>query len=267
MPTPPSAMARPGASPFGSTSAPPACASRAVRRLAPTLVEQRDRRHVERQLQRAAHRHRALERQIEILRRIGAVADRAVLDQRFGMRDAVLEGEPVDERLQRRAGRAQRLGHVDLAGAALVEIIGRRDARQHLAGRIVDREDRDRDDRGRARAPARAPGLRGSSASGASMVSRWILLRRRRRDGLIGGMRRERRHRPARRPAPASSLAQRDLVGRHAARPRRCGRARGRAPLRAAAAERSGRRSSGDCGSATSSAASASDSRRGSLPK
>ena len=36
MPTPPSAMASPGTSPFGSTSAPPACASRAVKRLAPT---------------------------------------------------------------------------------------------------------------------------------------------------------------------------------------------------------------------------------------
>ncbi len=30
-------MARPGASPFGSTSEPPACDSRAVKRLAPTL--------------------------------------------------------------------------------------------------------------------------------------------------------------------------------------------------------------------------------------
>ncbi len=36
MPSPPSAIARPGASPFGSTSDAPACEIRALRRLAPT---------------------------------------------------------------------------------------------------------------------------------------------------------------------------------------------------------------------------------------
>ena len=36
MPRPPSAMARPGASPFGSTSVAPACDMRAFNRLAPT---------------------------------------------------------------------------------------------------------------------------------------------------------------------------------------------------------------------------------------
>ena len=36
-PTPPSPIANPGTSPFGSTSAPPACSSRAVKRLAPIL--------------------------------------------------------------------------------------------------------------------------------------------------------------------------------------------------------------------------------------
>ena len=67
-------------------------------------VEQRDRGNVERHLQRAACRHRALERQIEIFRCIGAVAHRTILDQRFRMGDTVLEGEPIDEGLQRRAG-------------------------------------------------------------------------------------------------------------------------------------------------------------------
>ena len=57
------------------------------------------------------------------------------------MQQAVLEAHAVDERLQGRAGRAQRLRHVDLAGAARIEIIGRGDARAHLARRIVDRED------------------------------------------------------------------------------------------------------------------------------
>ena len=38
------------------------------------LIEHRERRQVERHLQRAAHRHRALKGEIEILRRVGAVA-------------------------------------------------------------------------------------------------------------------------------------------------------------------------------------------------
>ena len=109
------------------------------------LVEHGDRRHVQRQLQGAAHRHRALEGEIEILRRIAAEADGTILDQRLGMDEAVLEAEPVDERLERRARRAHRRRHVDLAGAARVEIVGRGDAREHLAGRMIDGEDRDRD--------------------------------------------------------------------------------------------------------------------------
>ena len=46
---------------------------------------------------------------------------------------------------ERRAGRAHRLRHVDLAGAALVEIVGAGDAREHFAGRMIDRHDGDRD--------------------------------------------------------------------------------------------------------------------------
>ena len=207
MPRPPSAMARPGASPFGSTSVPPACAMRAFKPAGADAVEQRDRRHVERHLQRAARRHRALERQVEILRRIAAIAHRPVLDQRFGMRDAVLEGEPVDERLQRRAGRAQRVGHVDLAGAALVEIVRRRRPAPALRRwHCPPRGSRPRD---RARAPRARSRARSSRffCKPASMVSRWTLRLRQRRDRLIGGMRRQRRHRPARARQRASSLA------------------------------------------------------------
>ena len=239
---------------------------RALSRLGADAVEQRHRRHVERLLQRAAHRHRALEGQIEILRRIGAEAHRAVLDQRFRMRDAVLEGEPVDERLQRRAGRAQRVGHVDLAGAALVEIIGRRrPAPAPRRWRCRRRGSRPTGWR-RARAPARAPGLRGFFCNAASMVSRWTLLLRQR-------LRPPDRRRAARAPASAAVRPRRSPAWR--TRPRRPGSSpalamrsstRSRA-ARAALAERSGRRASGDCGSATSSAASPSESFFGSLPK
>jgi len=109
----------------------------------------------------------------------------------------VLEGEPVDEGLQGRAGRAHRLCHVDLTGATLVEIVGTGDARQHFAGRMVDRHDGDRDvgaERVRALAcevferllRVRVDGERDHRAAGCGG------------NGLIGGVRRERRHRPSR---------------------------------------------------------------------
>ena len=157
------------------------------------FVEHRDGRNVERHLQRAAHRHRALEGQIEILRHIAAVARRPVVDQRFRMRQPVLEGHAVDERLERRAGRAQRLRHVDLAGAALVEIIGRADARAHFAALIVDRDDGDRNLRAeRMRALARklfqSPlqiGVDGEPVHALVRLGG---------DHLLGGMRRQHRH-------------------------------------------------------------------------
>ena len=109
------------------------------------LIEHGQRRHVERMLQRLADRDRALEGEIEILRRIGAVAHRPVVDQRLRVDEAVLEAQSIDERLERRAGRTQRLRHVDLAGAALVEIVGRADMGRDFAGRIVDDKDSERD--------------------------------------------------------------------------------------------------------------------------
>src|SRR6516225_6541306 len=115
-------MASPGTSPAGNTNDPPACSSRAAKRL--------------------AHRHRALEIEIEILRRVAAEADGTILDQRIGVNEAVLEAEPIDERFEGRAGRAQRRSHVDLSGAPRVEIVSRGDACEHLAGRMIDGEDR-----------------------------------------------------------------------------------------------------------------------------
>ena len=56
--------------------------------------------------ERLADRHGAVEVLVEVLRRVGAEARRAILDQRLGMGEARLEGEAVDERLQRRARRA-----------------------------------------------------------------------------------------------------------------------------------------------------------------
>ena len=53
-----------------------------------------------------------------------------------------LEGEAVDERLQRRARRAHGARHVDGAEAVLVEIARRADVRDHLAGAVVDGDQR-----------------------------------------------------------------------------------------------------------------------------
>jgi hypothetical protein len=58
------------------------------------------------------------------------------------MNEAVLEAEPVDERLEGRAWRPHRRCHIDLAGAPRVEIVRRGDAREYLAGRMLDGEDR-----------------------------------------------------------------------------------------------------------------------------
>ncbi len=86
-------------------------------------------------------RHRALIGEVEILRRIKPIARRAVIQNAFGMGDATLEGQSIDERLQRRARRTHGLRHVDGAGAILREIIGGADMREHRARRIVDDED------------------------------------------------------------------------------------------------------------------------------
>ena len=61
MPTPPSPIARPGTSPFGSTQRAAGLRQARGEPARADRVEHGNRRHVERQLQRLAHRHRALE--------------------------------------------------------------------------------------------------------------------------------------------------------------------------------------------------------------
>ncbi len=70
------------------------------------------------------------------------------------MGEPLLEGERVNERLQRRARRARRARHVDRAAARRVEIIGGADARAHLAAGIVDDDDRRRKPRPKAASTA-----------------------------------------------------------------------------------------------------------------
>ena len=98
-------------------------------------------RDVERLGERVADRYGAVEVLVEVLRRVAAEAHGAILDERFGMRQARLEGEAVDKGLQRGAGRAHGVDHVDGAEAGVVEIAGRADVGDHLAGGVVDGED------------------------------------------------------------------------------------------------------------------------------
>ena len=98
---------------------------------------------VERHLKGVADRHVALELGVEIARTVAAEACRPILDDRLLSDHALFEGEAVDERLQRRAGRADRPGHVDRSGAARVEKIGRTDLADDLAGARVGHHQRD----------------------------------------------------------------------------------------------------------------------------
>ncbi len=101
-----------------------------------------DRRQVERHLQRLARGHIALVAEIEILRRVGAIAHRPVEQHCLGMGEALLECKRINEGLQRRAGRARRPRHVDCAVARGVGVIGGADPGANLAGRVVDGDDR-----------------------------------------------------------------------------------------------------------------------------
>jgi hypothetical protein len=108
----------------------------------------------------------------------------------------LLEPEPIDERLECRAGGTQRVRHIDLAGPLVVEITGGADAGQHLPGRMIYGEDRDRDVRPERAGPlpreifqACLPGrVDGEVDQGPA---------RQGRNRIIGGVRSERRHRHA----------------------------------------------------------------------
>ena len=143
MPTPPRPTARPGADWSGSTGVIAARFMRAIEPRRPDRVEDDDRRHVQRLGQRLADGDGAAMEPVEILRRIGAEAGRPVVDQAFGMGEPVLEGEAVDERLQRRARRAERPRHVDMSGAVILEQAGRSDRGENVAAAVIGDDDGD----------------------------------------------------------------------------------------------------------------------------
>jgi hypothetical protein len=108
--------------------------------------------------------------------------------------DAVLETESVDEGFQRRARRAHGIGHVDLAGALILEVAGGADPGEHLAARVIDGENRDRDV-GPERPSAFARECLEARLPRAVYGQADQRPARRRRHRLIGGMGGEHRHR------------------------------------------------------------------------
>ena len=223
-----------------------------------------DRRQVERHLQRLARCHRALVAEIEILRRVSAIAHGTVEQPRLGMRETLFERQRIDEGFQRRARRARRARHVDRAVARRIVVVGGADAGANFAGRIVDDDDRPRQFRA-SRATLSFANISSFACKRASIESLMTLGSSVSGDRFLGRMRGERRKGEAR-------LRHRLALGR-------CGvgiadhAPRGDTVEHAVAsrARNLGRairpRASGDCGSATRSAASAMVSRSGSLPK
>ena len=103
-------------------------------------VEQIDRRHVERQAQGIAGRHRPVEARIEIDRPVVAEGLRSIDEQAFRMDQAVVHRECVEKRFQGRARRSRRAHHVDMAQALLLREGQRADIGLGFERAIVDHQ-------------------------------------------------------------------------------------------------------------------------------
>ncbi len=78
---------------------------------------------VQRQLQRLAHADRATELAVEILRTVAVEIGRFVVDQGFGMGEAFVKGEAVNQRLSGSNRASEGRGHVDKT-LPLVGVVG-----------------------------------------------------------------------------------------------------------------------------------------------
>jgi len=105
----------------------------------PDPVEHGHRRHVERHAQGFRRRHRTLERTFEVARRIIAERHRLVFHAARGMKDKIVEGEAVDERLECGAGRARAHRQIDLPRSP--PIIRAADIGEHIARPVFDDDD------------------------------------------------------------------------------------------------------------------------------
>ena len=221
-PTPPRPIARPGGSSGGSSGVDADLAEAGGQPRRADGVEQAHGRHVERQLQRLPDADVALVAHVEIARPVAGEIGRPVLDQRLLRDQALLHGEAVDERLQRRARRADGPGHVDPAGAAGIEEIGRADLAEDLAGLGVGQHHGDR--QLRAELLGGLPGDRLQPFLDAPADGQLVdVLGRRVLQRGAGGMRRQAPAAPGAMPATSSAgravgLALVDQAGAHHAR-------------------------------------------------
>ena len=72
-------------------------------------------RDVQRLLQRFTRANRAAILAVKILRAVAGEIARPIFEQRLGMGQPFVKGQPIDQRFERGAGAAQGLGHVDKA--------------------------------------------------------------------------------------------------------------------------------------------------------
>ena len=99
-------------------------------------------RHVQARAQRRARADPAFEVAVVVLRQVqaarGGELRRRIVEERGGRDEPLLEGELVDEGLQRRAGLAAGENAVDLRRAR--QVAGRADPGENLAARVVEHE-------------------------------------------------------------------------------------------------------------------------------
>ena len=93
-------------------------------------------------LQSLAHPNVTPELPVEILRAIAVEIAGPVGDHRLGMDHARAEPQTIDQRFQRRSGRAYGLGQVDKTGPPIGLIPGGANARDDLACLMVSSDDR-----------------------------------------------------------------------------------------------------------------------------
>ena len=87
-----------------------------------------------------AGEHGAEEPPIEVLRRVRGVPARCVLQQRHGMDQAVVQGQPEEQWLERGTRRPRGAHAVHLAGDIDIEEVPRSHQRKHLHAPVIDQQ-------------------------------------------------------------------------------------------------------------------------------
>ena len=114
-------------------------------RVEPERVERAHRRDVQRRGERDAERDHAVERAVEVERRVRTVLGREArgdVEKRGGRSEPSLERRGIEEGLERRARLPRRENHVDLAAVEGIAVGRAPDEREDPAGAGLDRDER-----------------------------------------------------------------------------------------------------------------------------